>query len=849
MFRIAALIGLMLAAPVAAQQANFDQLFGAQPEPVDAGRSNGPGRDDLSIVALYLGDIRVADAIPAHQTDKGLCLAIADVLDSLELAHEPGPGGLAISLIAPPRTVTLPIGDLMETPAGPCATLATLAATLPAQFRDDPGNLRVVITAAEAFPVAARLAREEARRHLSGTGPAPPVLPLIDNPWQLASAPTLDVAATLGVTDARPAVAASLAASGDLFAMQARALAAIAPDGSASLRATLSRVTDQPGMLGMRLFAVGDIVAPAQPLLAAAATGRGLVLSSRPNWRADLFDVVDLDGPLPRGWEAELYRDGQLFAVVTAPDANGNYHFGDVPLRTGYNRYVVKLFGPRGENEERIFTRVVGSELNPENETSYTVGFVEGGVPVLGPRANVTAPPTAFASVEHGLGPALSTRLDVRVSGDTLAGSAALNASLLGGYGSLIAASNGHGVAVAARAARRVGGTDVTLTLAEHGGTPGPDAPPDVREFRRLARLQANGRLPLGRRSVQTQLALGFAEDRNGTTLATAGLGMALSMGSLQLSNQVAGEWRQSRFGSSTRAQGVIGAALPLGDWRLRGAADYQLAPQPQVERLGLSASRSSARQSLTLDAGWDLAGGGPIAGVTATRWFGPVSLGLGAAVTASGWQAGVSLGFSLWRPSGAGYRFGPGGMGTTAGVQPIVFIDDDGDGLPGADETRIEGARFLVDNSVRSEATARDGTSAIGGLAAARPVNVEPQLSSLPDLSLRPAKPGFSVVLRPGQMVAVPVPLTPTGEVEARVLRVAGDQESAIAGVPVVLESASKRIETRTDFDGYASFDGVPFGRYTLSIPGNADVPPQAIVLDRAHASVLDRRLLVPVG
>ncbi len=849
MFRIAALLALLLAVPANAQQANFDQLFGAQPEPAEASRSNGPGRDDLSIVALYLGDIRLADAIPAHATDKGLCLAIADVLDALELAHEPGPGGLVISLIAPPRTVTLPIGELMETPAGPCATLATLAATLPAQFRDDPGNLRVVIDAAEAFPVSARLAREEQRQHLSAGGPAPPVLPLIDNPWQLASAPTLDFAATLGVTDGRPAVAASLAASGDLFAMQARALAAIAPDGSASLRATLSRVSDQPGLLGIRLFAVGDIVAPAQPLLAAAASGRGLVVSSRPNWRADLFDVVDLDGPLPRGWEAELTRDGQLLAVVTAPDANGNYHFADVPLRLGYNRYVVKLYGPRGETESRVFTRVVGSELNPENETSYTIGFVEGGVPVLGPRANVTTPPTAFASVEHGLGPALSTRLDVRVSGDTLAGSAALNASLLGGYGSLIAASNGRSVAVAARAARRVGGTDLTLTLADHGGSPDRDAPPDVREFRRLARLQANGRLPFGRRSVQTQLALGFGEDRNGTTLATAGLGMAVSMGAVQLSNQLAGEWRQNQFGSNTRAQGVVGAALPLGDWRLRGAADYQLAPQPRVERLGLSASRNSARAALTLDAGWDLAGGGPIAGVTATRWFGPVSLGLGAAVTASGWQAGLSLGFSLWRPAGAGYRFGPGGMGTTAGVQPIVFVDDNGDGLPGADETRIEGARFLVDNSIRAEATARDGTSVIGGLSAARPINVEPQLSSLPDLSLRPAQPGFSVVLRPGQMVAVPVPLTPTGEVEARVLRSAGDQESAISGVLVVLENAGKRIETRTDFDGYASFDGVPFGRYTLSIPGNADVPPQAIVLDRSHASVLGRRLLVPVG
>jgi hypothetical protein len=185
--------------------------------------------------------------------------------------------------------------------------------------------------------------------------------------------------------------------------------------------------------------------------------------------------------------------------------------------------------------------------------------------------------------------------------------------------------------------------------------------------------------------------------------------------------------------------------------------------------------------------------------------------------------------------------------MATTAGVQPIVFVDDDGDGLPGANETRIEGARFLVDNSVRAEATAGDGTSLIANLGAARPISVEPQLASLPDLSLRPTQPGFSVVLRPGQVLAVPVPLTPTGEVEARVLRQAGDRQDPLAGVKVVLQGQSRSFEARSDFDGYASFDGVPFGQYTLSIPGNADVPPQTINLERLRASVLGRRLLVP--
>jgi hypothetical protein len=187
--------------------------------------------------------------------------------------------------------------------------------------------------------------------------------------------------------------------------------------------------------------------------------------------------------------------------------------------------------------------------------------------------------------------------------------------------------------------------------------------------------------------------------------------------------------------------------------------------------------------------------------------------------------------------------------MATTAALQPIVFVDDDGDGLPGANEVRVEGARFLVDNSIRAEASDSDGTSLMAGLGTARPISVEPQLASLPDLSLRPATPGFSVVLRPGQVMPVPVPLRPTGEVEARVLRIAGDRENPIAGMRVVLQGDGQSLETRTDFDGYASFDGVPYGRYALSVADEADVPPQEIVLGPRQAAALGRRLLLPGG
>jgi uncharacterized protein (DUF1684 family) len=177
--------------------------------------------------------------------------------------------------------------------------------------------------------------------------------------------------------------------------------------------------------------------------------------------------------------------------------------------------------------------------------------------------------------------------------------------------------------------------------------------------------------------------------------------------------------------------------------------------------------------------------------------------------------------------------------------LQPHVFEDVDGDGAQGVGEPDIAGASFIVDSSVRREATAGDGRVRIGGLMPNTAVDVEVQLASLPDLRLRPVQSGVNAVLRPGQVLDVPVPLRQTGEIEAMVEAVNGDVRRPLPGVEVALiDATGKRFAvTRSDFEGLAYFDGVPMGQWRLEAEHAAAVP---VTLNRETLLVSDAHVIV---
>jgi hypothetical protein len=717
-------------------------------------------------------------------------------------------------------------------------------------LRYDEANLRINIDASEPLPVIARLDRAERRREaLSGVEPERPHFPRIANPWSLAGLPTVDLVLTGEAGSRGSLVAGQAELVADLAGMTARARLGRDISGLTSVRVSLSRdseAADQLGFLRARNFAIGDVNAPAQPLIGVASSGRGLIISNRPTWRADLFDQIELRGPLPRGWDAELHRDDRLVAVCERPDASGDYVFAGLPLRAGNNNYVVKLFGSHGEVEERRFSRYVGSELNPENEWVYAAGIVDSDVPLLGePAPTQTALGTvAFATVEHGLSGGVSTRVDLRapLDGSTPALAAGVHAALFGGFGSLLVAGDGGGrPAVALRGVRQWGRANIKFDVADYGDLTGPSQPTAISFLAREFGISGETRVAFGRRSLPLLTGWRHSVDRSGNSLDRVDASFALALGEMRFAKCVRLE---KRSGDAATLLGNFTVARAVGSWRLRGGVNFSANQGLRLSQIGLSAARSTVRDSLGVDLGWDAERGIANIAATAQRHFGAVSVGAGAGYDANGWRVGLSLSAALF-PDRRGYHLAAAGIGRSGALQPHVFEDIDGDGAQGPGEPDIAGASFIVGNSARPEATAGNGRVRIGGLTPNAGVDIEVQLASLPDLRLRPVQPGVTAVLRPGQVLDVAMPLRQTGEIEAQVESVNGDLRRPLPGIEVALvDSAGKRFAvTRSDFDGFAYFDGVPTGQWRLEA---AHAAPVLVTLSRETLLVSDAHIIV---
>jgi hypothetical protein len=832
---LALVASLLIAGAAGAQDAGrratgsdvFDSLFGSDP----AAERSGEAGDGLALPALFESGREIVDALPLHDLGpgEGPCITLEPLLDALELAHEPDPaGGISVTLPQPERRITIPSEALIPSPVGDCLPMAEIDRHLPLSLAYDPVSQRLDITANAPLPVLMRLDREASYKRLRPSRDARPDFALAEREERIAQLWSADVTAGLVHNAGETQANLALLASGEVFGLGARASASRGGDGTSAFGLTLSEARSDPtllGPLGARSLALGDIATPAQPLIADVLVGRGLVIASRPTWRADLVDTIELSGPLPTGWEAELWHEDRLVAVTREADAAGSWRFTDLPVRLGENRWVVKLHGPHGELREEVFNRLVGTEMHAENELEYSIGLIDAGTPLLGETVGRTpAGPAAFASVGYGLANDVTARLDLRapLAGDRPALALGLNGAKWGGLWAASVARDSQGsLGAAMRLARRFGSQDVVFDLAKHGRDDGVHLPGLVREFSGLVSLEGQGRIGLGKLSLPWQLRLRSAQRRSGGEQQSLAGRIALPLGGVQANAGAAlvreddGEWR---------GNAGLGLAGRIGKWRLRGGIDAIKGDQWRLGSARMSAVRSVGSGALALDVDWQADNGSFGAGLSLAQQIGDFGLSGSVAHGPQGFRAGLTLNVGLWR-HGRRWRTAPSGVSRSASLVAEMFVDEDGDGIWDEGERAVEGGRFVVGSTIRPEETGKDGAVLIRGLPAGPEVDVETQLASLTDFTLRPARAGDRLELRPGEVRALSVPLRPTGSLEVAVMLQVGDDRFGRSGVEVVLTDENGREAARafTDFAGYVLFEGLAYGTYRAEAAGQA--------------------------
>jgi hypothetical protein len=292
----------------------------------------------------------------------------------------------------------------------------------------------------------------------------------------------------------------------------------------------------------------------------------------------------------------------------------------------------------------------------------------------------------------------------------------------------------------------------------------------------------------------------------------------------------------------------ALGLTARRGDWRLRsGVTASDSNGLWQIDGANLSAARNLGAGNLALDLDWQADTGRLGGGLTFSQQLGPLGVSAGIGREEQGWRAGIGVTMGLWGGQ-RGWRTAPSGVARSGAIVADLFVDEDGDGVRGAGENGVEGGRFIVDSAVRREATNARGEVLIRGIVPGPDVDIETQMASLEDFTLRPARAGDRLTLRPGEIRHVAVPLRPTGSIEVQVVLVAGDQRTPRAGVPVILRDAAGTEFARavTDFDGYALFDGLAFGLWRAEAAGQTTA---LLELSRSAAETQTRLLIAPAS
>ena len=822
--------------------------------------SDAPGwkasDDDVLLLDLRVGRYRLGDGIRGYQTDTGVCVDLADTIMALDVPvrldkkSRRATGWLfaedEILILDREQNIVqnmnskraLRPGEIYNTPEGWCVDTASLSEWMNIRFASDLSNALLILSANRKLPfeLAAerreRAAKVRPRKEFDLSD-----LPQASQPYTFWQTPSLDAVVTLGgLRDARSGgqvdVRYELFAAGELG--KASFDARLSSDNHGvpeSLRLLAYRTDPRGQLLGpvrATQVAAGDVATYTTPLVAQTVIGRGAFVSNRPIERPDTYDRTSFRGSLPSGWDAELYRNGQLLAFAESRE-DGRYEFIDVPLLYGQNSFEVVLYGPQGQIRREQKRVPVGLDSIPPRKTYYWAGASEAGrdLIAIGRRP----------SVENGgwrgsVG--LERGLDARTS---LA--AAFHSLRIRGYrhnyleGSLRRAV-GPALAELSAAYDLSGGSALRAQILGQLGTSYLRAETiwAQNDFRsELLEENVNGRhsasinhfFKLGRATLPIELQAEYKTRTTGNDSLELGSRVSYNMRRVSLTSELLYRKDTNNFGPGPPDQLFAGllANMRVGKVRVRGESRFRLSPNSRFERASVvgewrAGERSDLRAELAYDAPLDRMR----AAFGYIRQFDRFSVNASAEAASDGSvAAGLNLAFSIGPDLRNGkIRFANEKLASNGQAYATVFRDRNGDGIRQADEPVEAGVELVAGRAQLRQPTDANGQAIIDGLQPFQPVLIGIDAGSLPDPFVQPASSGVVVTPRPGVAVKIELPLVSAGEIDGTLVRESG---GTLEGVDLELRDVENRVaaRTRSEFDGFFLFESVPYGSYMVTL------------------------------
>lgn len=844
--------------------------------------------DEQFILDVQIHQLRLGDTVRGYKTPEGTCVVLGDFFTALDvpiridLAARKANGWAfreanKITVDYGASTVTygakrqvemLAPGTIREIPEGWCVQTKALGRWLGIGIKPMTAGSALLLQSDEKLPIELQMEREQRAARIHPVAFDLSNLPQVRVPYRMWRSPALDFVVSGGVTyrasdGAHVDREASIYAAGEIARMSYDAQVTTDNKGKPSLIRLRAFRSDPDGQLLGPLHAThvaaGDVEGFDSRLTGVVTAGRGAIVTNRPLTAKTAFDHTRVEGDLPVGWEAELYRNGELLAFAK-PDTAQRYVFDNVQLLYGENRIRVALYGPQGQVKEHDEILNVGEDDVPAGKTWYWIGANEPGrdlVSLEKPPDSVGQPKAqATISVEHGL--------DARTSIGVLARAMLIDdqrLTFLEGTvrrtigPAQIELSGSHesngGVAAQAQLLGKFAGiyVDAEALVANDFHLRGDRAPESERE----ARLGLDAPVKIGRGLFPVHAEATYVGRKNGTSTLEAAARLSASLDRFNLGTALSyhRDFVPGGIGAPAETWVSLLASGHIGKVRIRADTEFDLSPYARFKSVELSAYWSATEHGdWETDLFYDGARRQTRARVTHILRFNTFALALSGEAASNGNLAlGFNLNFSLDSRHGTMSRqpLAQGGM-----IHATVFEDLNGTGVFVPGDPLIKGALITTGARQAERKTDSKGAVTVGGLAPYMPIAVGLDGTSLDDPMLTPRTPLQVVVPRPGVAAEVMIPLVGGGDIEGALLK---SGELGFEGVDLnLVDLRGKVVATaRTDFDGFFLFERVAYGTYAIRIEPRsaaaAKISPDLVarITVDAHHNVIRLGSLVP--
>ncbi|MDE6571377.1 MAG: carboxypeptidase-like regulatory domain-containing protein [Alphaproteobacteria bacterium] len=597
--------------------------------------------------------------------------------------------------------------------------------------------------------------------------------------------------------------------------------------------------------LNLVRFQAGDIVSAGNNLFYNGVSGRGVLFSSFKDLVVSADKTIDITGPMPAGWDAELYLNNQLIGFRQS-GLDGRYEFKNIPVNYGLNDFKVVLYGPYGEVREEQRRFYSGTSPVRAGEFGYDISaqqpnrfIINDDYSLLPPSDQIVANSLFYYGISDrltlmgGLARAQSpSELDHMAQYSTLGGQLSLNGVSVQYNANYNMDNNAIGHHIDAQGDIYVG--TIFARYEHYGNTRTPVSYFLDGYLTDLFEGRLTGALPWIH--VPYYVAYAHRESENGNTYRE--IHARLSPNFMRYYNvTLENVWRKN----GDDAENYIGilAQATYGRMRANGRVQYQTVPENYLHDYGMFAEyrwdkNTYVQASWNHDCRSNYAHGADMdafgIGIGRLFKFGGLTFNV-SADTDRNLSLGLTYNISVGKiPDSA--RFFANAENQMMNYGTIFARATDADGRP------VANVRLVAAGRESASFTDQNGTALITNMEPYQKSTLVVDETDVDDISLVPQWNMKKLVLRPGVIRPVDIVFQRLGGVEGQLTNIAPGGRYRVW---VRHDDGRVARVKNADADGAFIFDGLPYGEYVIEITdgGGQLLQRRAITIDRAFDTI----------